>query len=141
MRFLPDVEFLAVQGGYGRQRVPHGRNVQTILPTANMRDDVYARTRLVVIPSKWETWGMVGPEAMASGIPVVAAPTPGLRESLGDAGVFVDTMNFGQWVETVRRLLDPDEWAAASARALARADELAALDSGAVFVEALEGLA
>lgn len=140
IRFMPDVEFLAVLGGYGRQRVPYGRNVQVVQPTADMRADVYRRTRVVTIPSKWETWGMVGPEAMCSGIPVVAAPTPGLRESLGDAGVFVETTDFGGWLREVRRLLEPGEWEEASGRALERAAELAAQDDTVAFVEALEGL-
>ena len=140
VRFMPDVQFLAVQGGYGKQRLPHGSNVKTLSPTKNMRDDVYAQTRVVVIPSKWETWGMVGPEAMASGIPVVAAPTPGLRESLGDAGVFVETTDFGGWLREVRRLLDPMEWAEASHKALSRAAELEAASDPQGFVKALEGL-
>lgn len=140
VRFMPDVEFLAVEGGYGRQRFPQGRNVEIVRSTADMRRDVYARTRVVVIPSKWETWGMVGPEAMCSGIPVVAAPTPGLRESLGDAGVFVETTNFSGWLHEVRRLLDPSEWQEASRKALCRAEELAGQDDTRKFVEALEGL-
>lgn len=140
VRFMPDVGFLAVRGGYGRQREPYGQNVDVVGPVEDMRREVYARTRVVVIPSKWETWGMVGPEAMCSGIPVVAAPTPGLRESLGDAGVFVETTNFGGWLGEVRRLLDPVEWQEASLRALSRAEELAAQDDTGRFVEALEGL-
>ncbi len=140
VRFMPDVEFLAVLGGYGKQRTPQGRNVKVVQSTPDMRRDVYSETRVVTIPSKWETWGMVGPEAMCSGIPVVAAPTPGLRESLGDAGVFVDITDFGGWLREVRRLLDPSEWAEASAKALSRSEELAAQDDTVGFVDALEGL-
>lgn len=140
VRFMPDLEFLAVRGGYGRQRDPYGRNVRIMLPTHNMRDDVYAQTRIVTIPSKWETWGMVGPEAMCSGIPVIAAPTPGLRESLGAAGIFVETANFQGWVNAVRNLSDVSAWQVASERSLERAAELAAQDDRPRFVEALEGL-
>lgn len=140
IRFMPDLRFLAVRGGYGQQQEPQGVNVKTIYPTKNMRDDVYSRTRVLVVPSRWETWGMCGVEAMCSGIPVVAAPTPGLRESLGDAGIFVETANFSGWLDAVRRLCDPSVWAEASARSLARVAELEKVDSVGVFVDALEGL-
>lgn len=140
-RFMPDLMFLGVEGGYGRQRhPPMSRNVEVIGPTKNMRDDVYRRTRVLVVPSKWETWGMVGQEALCSGIPVVASPTPGLRESLGDAGVFVDTANFGGWLEAIRSLSDPVVWSEASEKALRRAQELASVDNTGRFVRALEGL-
>lgn len=140
VRFMPDLEFLAVRGGYGQQQEPQGRNVTTIYPTKNMRADVYSKTRVLCVPSRWETWGMVGVEAMCSGIPVVAAPTPGLRESLGDAGIFVETVNFNGWLGAVRKLADPVVWAEASARSLARVAELEQIDSVGVFVEALEAL-
>jgi glycosyltransferase involved in cell wall biosynthesis len=83
---------------------------------------------------------MVGPEAMCSGIPVVASPTPGLRESLGDAGIFVDTSNLNAWFEAVRALQDPSAWQEASLKALSRAEQLAAQDDTVEFVRALEGL-
>lgn len=137
---LPEVSFLGVRGGYGQQHTPRARNVETIDTTSNMRDDVFARTRVLLMPSERETWGMVGVEAMCSGIPVIAHPTPGLRESLGDAGVFVDRDDIDGWVREITRLQDPDEWAAASTRALERVAQLdhrADLDR---FADAVESL-
>lgn len=140
VRFMPDVRFLGVRGGYGKQRDLYGHNVDVIQPTSRMRD-VYRQTRVVVMPSLHETWGMVGPEAMCSGIPVVAAPTPGLRESLGSAGMFVELRDFGGWLAAVRSLVDDESaWSVASERALRRAEELVAQDDRPRFVEALEGL-
>ena len=140
IRFMPDVDFLGVQGGYGKQRSLVGQNVETIGVTQDMRADVYSRTRVLLMPSKAETWGMVGVEAMCSGIPVLASPTPGLKESLGAAGVFVDANNFKGWMSELRRLLDPVEWAAASAKSLARVSELDPYDGAVRFVKAIEGL-
>jgi glycosyltransferase involved in cell wall biosynthesis len=140
VRFMPDVGFLAVRGGYGKQRDMVGRNVETLAPTQDMRGDVYSRTRVLLIPSKAETWGMVGVEAMCSGIPVMASPTPGLVESLGDAGIFVADNNFKGWMSELRRLLDPVEWSAASARSLARVAELDPYEGAVRFVKAIEGL-
>lgn len=139
-RVMPERPFLGVRGGYGAQQGVNGRNVTVLGQTANMRDDVYARTRVLLMPSEYETWGMVGVEAMASGIPVIAHPTPGLRESLAGAGIFVHRDNGQAWVDAIRALDDPDEYAHRSERALKRSAELAALDDRDAFVEALEEL-
>jgi glycosyltransferase involved in cell wall biosynthesis len=76
------------------------------------------------MPSAHESWGRVGVEAMTSGIPVIAAPTAGLKESLGDAGVFCDRDDLDAWEQALRRLLDGRRWKAASRKAKARAAEL-----------------
>ncbi len=127
---FPHRQFLGVRGGYGVQILPRGPddvpNVE-VLPHVRpdrMRDEVYARTRVLLMPSAHESWGRVGVEAMCSGIPVIAHPTPGLRESLGDAGIFADRGDLDAWEEALRRLLDGRRWRAASRRAKARAAEL-----------------
>lgn len=119
-------QWLAVEGGYGSQAHPGSRHpgVTWQAQTANIRDDVYARTRVLLMPSEYESWGRVGVEAMAAGIPVIASPTKGLRESLGSAGIFVDRRDLRAWRRELDRLDDPDEYRLASKRALERADEL-----------------
>jgi glycosyltransferase involved in cell wall biosynthesis len=123
---LPDRKFLAVQGGYGVQILDDLPNVTIVphLPPERMRDEVYARTRVLLMPSAHESYGRVGVEAMCSGIPVIAHPTDGLRESLGDAGVFVDRDDIDGWENALRRLLDGRRWRHASARARRRVTEL-----------------
>lgn len=121
--------FLVVEGGYGTQlRAPAGlSNITRQLRTAAMRDDVYARTRVLFVPSSYESWGRVATEALCSGIPVVAHPTAGLVESLGSAGIFVDRRDVDGWVAALERLDDPAEYRSASAASRARAVELDAL--------------
>lgn len=127
---FPDKPFLGVRGGYGPQVLPRGGddlpNVTILphVPAGEMRDQVYARTRILLMPSAHESWGRVGIEAMCSGIPVIAHPTEGLRESLGDAGIFADRDDLDAWERELRRLLDGRRWRAASKRAQARASEL-----------------
>lgn len=137
-RQLPHRSWLAVLGGYGDQMRPRGATV--LSPTQDMQRDVWPRTRILLIPSARETWGMVGVEALASGIPVIASDLPGLRESLGDAGVFLPPNDTEAWAAEVERLHDPAEWAAASAKAKARSAELAADDPRPRFAAALEAL-
>lgn len=138
---MPPVPFLGVRGGWGRQEYRrHAVNVEIIRATPNMRDDVWVRTRILLMPSERETWGMVAVEAMCSGIPVIAHPTAGLRESLGDAGCFVDRGDLGGWQTEIRRLLIPEEWQVASKAARRRLEELD-FDSGLVrFAQHVEAL-
>lgn len=127
---FPDRRFLGVRGGYGVQVTPHGPddlpNVAVLahVPPHEMRDQVYARTRVLLMPSAHESWGRVGVEAMCSGIPVVASPVPGLRESLGDAGIFCDRGDVDAWEQALRFLLDGRRWRSASRKAKSRAAEL-----------------
>lgn len=119
---LPDIPFLGVTGAHGVQvRDGMPPNVQVIRQTSDMRGDVWARTRVLTVPSVYESYGMGAVEACASGIPVVAHPTPGLREALGDAATFVDREDHRGWAEAVQRLYgDGPDRRAAGAAALER---------------------
>lgn len=142
-RRLPDRKFLGVVGGYGEQDVRDLPNVQILdhMPPERMRGDVYARTRILLMPSRHESWGRTAVEAMHSGIPVIAAPTAGLRESLGQAGTFADPADVDAWEQALRRLLDRRRWRTASKRALARAAELDPTDDLNRWCDALEDVA
>jgi glycosyltransferase involved in cell wall biosynthesis len=56
------------------------------------------------MPSKEETWGRTAVEAMSSGIPVIAHPTPGLKECCKDAALFVERTNIQEWSRLIIRL-------------------------------------
>lgn len=85
---MPNEKFLGVKGGYGNQVLDQPKNVKIVENMADIRK-AYAKSRIVMMPSRYESWGRVAVEAMSCGIPVIANPTPGLQESLGDAGYFV----------------------------------------------------
>jgi glycosyltransferase involved in cell wall biosynthesis len=72
--------------------------------------ELYRGAAALVLPTRYEGFGLPVLEAMASGTPVVATPDPALREVAGDAAVYAE----------------PDEFAAALRRALERRGELAA---------------
>lgn len=136
---MPARRFLGVRGGYGPQRPPMLPNVEVMDHQPDLRP-VYGRTRVLLMPSRVETWGMTAVEAMAAGIPVIAHPTPGLRESLGPAGIFADREDTRAWHQALVRLDDVDEYDRASAAALARARELDPAHSLAEFATAVEGV-
>lgn len=102
---LGSLPFLGVTGAHGKQVTRGVRgNVRIIPQTSDMRRDVWARTRVLTAPSVYESYGMAAVEALASGIPVIAHPTLGLREALGDAGVFIDRSDTRAWVAAIRAL-------------------------------------
>lgn len=112
--------FLGVYGDYGHQVHGWWFNTKTSMSVDDMRQ-VWSQTRILLMPSEKETWGRVGVEAMCAGIPVIAHPTPGLCESLGDAGIFCDRDDLDAWVTAIETLSDPQVWQRASQRALWRA--------------------
>lgn len=140
---MPDQQFLAVRGAYGEQILPDLPNVEIVdhVDGADMRDRVYARTRVLLMPSSYESWGRAGVEALASGIPVIAHPTPGLCESLGEAGIFVGREDVDGYEAVLRKLGAAAEYRLASKRAKARSVELNPASDLAAWCSAIEGLA
>lgn len=143
---LPDHRFLGVLGGYADQLVPSPLppNVEIRPGTPDIRE-VFRRTRVLLMPSRFETFGRLALEAAACGIPTIANPVEGLRESLGDAGIWARRDQVDEWVAELRRLDDETAYAEASARARAQADvwdaepELAALEARLVALAARTG--
>ncbi|PTM86549.1 glycosyltransferase family 4 protein [Streptomyces spinosirectus] len=142
--WTPEWNFLGVRGAYGRQVMPPPRlpNCEVVdgVPGQRMREHVYSRSRVVLMPSLYESWGRVAVEAFASGIPVVAHPTPGLVESLGEAGIFAYRDDLNAWIHALSSLRDPDNWARASRRAKARSIELSAAPDLDLWSDAVEAL-
>jgi glycosyltransferase involved in cell wall biosynthesis len=108
-------------GGWGDQVVPDPipTNVAIMGPVDDARD-IYARTRILLMPSSYEPYGRVGLEAAASGIPTLASDVPGIREALGEAGTFLPVADVGAWVDAVRQLDDRQRYESASLEAAER---------------------
>ena len=119
----PDHSYLGVMGGYGDQVIGRSKNLKYEDNTPDIKS-VYRKTRILIMPSSYESWGRVAVEAMCSGIPVIAHPTPGLKESLGFAGLFAHRDRVGEWVNIIKQLDDPGYYAEMSAKAAERAAQL-----------------
>ena len=122
---MPTVDFLGVGGDYDTQvRDKTVKNIRYMKNTPQIKE-VYSITKILLVPSKQESWGRVAVEAMSSGIPVIANPTPGLKEACGSAGLFANRDNVTEWVVLINQLLESQTfYAKKSSECLARAKEL-----------------
>lgn len=126
---FPEVSFLGVKGGYGKQEIRHDLpNVEFMENDFDIRK-AFAKTKLILMPSVYESYGRVACEATASGIPSIVSDTPGLREALGDAGTYLDPRDVDAWETALRASLTPRKYGALSKAALERSEALDALSA------------
>jgi glycosyltransferase involved in cell wall biosynthesis len=90
---MPRKKFLAVKGSYSEphyfgQAGDFPRNVKVVPNTPDILQ-VYNQTRILLMLSRYESWGMTATEAMCNGIPVICTPTDGLKENCADAGIYL----------------------------------------------------
>lgn len=106
-RIMSDRKFIGVRGAYGEQ-IDYPEELPNVTIYKNDPDvkKIYEQSRIVIMPSAYESWGRVAIEAASSGIPVIANATPGLKESLGDAGVFADYQSVADYVDAIKLLDD-----------------------------------
>jgi glycosyltransferase involved in cell wall biosynthesis len=106
-RRMPQYQFLGVKGSYGTQIVPKPLpdNATVLANTPDVRG-IFARTRLLLMPSAYESWGRAAMEAAASGIPTIAHPTPGLLECLQTGGIYADRGDINAWEEAIIETLE-----------------------------------
>lgn len=81
---LPDIEDIA-------SKIPNVELHPRVAP-----EDVYKyfdQTRILLVPSRYETYGMSAIEAAGYGIPSVHVDTPHVREGIGEAAVLVPPLN------------------------------------------------
>lgn len=93
----PDIPFTLVESweldetwrDYQRHRSSCLHNVEWLPATADMRS-LYARARLVMMPSLWEeTYGRTVIEAQLNGLPVIASDRGALPDTVGAGGLIV----------------------------------------------------
>lgn len=122
-RAMPHKSFLGVLGSYDEQITQTLPNV-TYVPNSPDIKQWYAQTRILLMPSKYESWGRTATEAMCSGIPVICSDTPGLRENCEKGGIFIKNRdNVKEWVEAITKLDDKKTYSWASRKAKARSRE------------------
>lgn len=124
-RRLPDHEFLGVIGSYDDDNKPGNPLPNlTLIPNTSDILPVYRQTRVLLMPSKYESWGMTATEAMCNGIPVICTRTPGLVENTGGKMLYCRRSDIEAWIYCIEELDDPDRYLAYSLEATGRSREL-----------------
>ena len=110
---LPLAEFQLYLGGYGQDEqlikdlardLPHVKLLGAI-------EDVpafLADCDVIVIPSRWEPWGLVCLEAKAAGRPIVAFAVDGLTEQIQGCGLLVTPHEPNKLAEAIKSLPQHD---------------------------------
>ena len=124
---LPNRRFLFLSGarasGQMTRRASALSNVTCLAWTSDMAS-IFARTRLLLMPSIWEEpFGRLPVEAGAFGIPTLASARGGLPESVGKGGVLIDPPDdISLWTRQIDAFDDAAHYAHYSAEALRHAE-------------------
>jgi glycosyltransferase involved in cell wall biosynthesis len=144
---MPDKNFIGVVGSYdnpGPMKLSQDQIINMMPPNVKIVENspdilsVYRQTRLLLMPSDYESWGRTATEAMCNGIPVVCTPTAGLKENCGEAARYVGapvpvivpgeasvfTGKVEEWVKAIREFDNKETYQKYSVLCRARAGEL-----------------
>jgi glycosyltransferase involved in cell wall biosynthesis len=81
-----------------------GRVVKLGRVQSDVRDSLMSHAQMVVVPSRYEGFGLPALEAMAAGVPVVVSDIPALAEVGPDGGPRVGVDDVAGWTEAVALL-------------------------------------
>lgn len=121
-RRMPDRKFLGVRPYYGNMTtpLPLGGNIEWILFSDDVRT-ILRRTRILLVPSFYESFGRVAVEAMVNGIPVLysksaqKSPYPGgsmegMQSWIGNAAISCHRDKPEEWMEAIQSLDDEETY-------------------------------
>ena len=111
---FPDLKLVLVgRKGWGYSEVVEAIREEDVAKQVICMDDVsdetlrglYQMALLFVYPSLNEGFGLPLPEAMASGLPIVASPEAASRDVVGDAAILCPLDDPKGWLETIADLI------------------------------------
>ncbi len=131
---LSDLDWRYTMVGDGEQRA----ELEALAATLGIRERVdfagfqeevlpfYQAADALLVPSLWEGFGLVAVEALAAGIPVLAAKVPGISEVLGSdgkVGFLLDLERIEDWTAAVQKVASQADGGVPATLARARAKE------------------
>jgi len=99
-RFFPELWSLVEKLGLQKMVLFLDFVLQEDLPA------LYSGAEIFVLPSLYEGFGLPLVEAMACGVPVVAAKGGAMEEVVGTAGIMVDPINVNEMAEAMNHILE-----------------------------------
>jgi glycosyltransferase involved in cell wall biosynthesis len=118
---MPRRKFLGVLPYYGELRIPPSPGNIEWIPFDDDIRNILKRTRILLVPSYYESFGRVAVEAMINGIPVLyskpaaksvypGGSTEGMEEWIGDAGISCNRDIIQEWTDAIVSLDDADTY-------------------------------
>lgn len=147
-RRFPNKKFLGVRPYYNIVNVPTLPNIEWMDLQEDIRN-VFAKTRVVLMPSLYESWGRVAFEAMFNGIPVLytkpienpsypTGSTEGLHAWISESAIGCDSRGPEEWVAGITALDSPETYASYSAKAYACTSAMNIFDESAIIESRLK---
>ena len=138
---MPNRKFLGVRPYYGELWVPPAPSNVEWIPFDDDVRNILKRTRILLMPSEYESFGRIAVEAMYNGIPVLyskpdpnskspSGTTEGMEEWILPAGIACMRDKPEEWIAAIESLDDADTY---SARQTAVKDHIRSLN---LFTEA-----
>ena len=148
-RAMPDHKFLGILPYYGEKTVPPSPDNIQWIPFQNVIRDVLKRTRILLVPSYYESFGRVAVEAMINGIPVIyskpaansvypGGSTEGLDDWIRPAGIGLPRDATQDWANAVRELDDPEAYSQKSEASRAHVEAMNLFGEGARIAGVVE---
>jgi glycosyltransferase involved in cell wall biosynthesis len=119
---MPERKFLGVIPYYGELSVPPAPSNIEWIPFDDDIRNILKRTRILVMPSYYESFGRIAVEAMYNGIPViyskpsskpnrVSGTTEGVEGWISPAGISCERENIDEWASAISALDNEDTYA------------------------------
>lgn len=149
-RAMPDRKFLGILPYYGEKNLPPCPENIKWIPFQDDIRNVLKDTRILLVPSYYESFGRVAVEAMINGIPVIysrpvansvypGGSTEGLEEWIRPAGIGLPRDATSEWADAVRALDDPDAYAQKSEESREHVESMKLFGEGTRIAEMVEG--
>jgi glycosyltransferase involved in cell wall biosynthesis len=148
-RAMPERKFLGILPYYGEKNVPPSPENVEWIPFQNDIRDVMKRTRILLVPSYYESFGRVAIEAMINGIPVMyskpvtnsiypGGSTEGLDEWIRPVGIGLSRDATNEWADAIRVLDDPEAYLQKSEESREHVEAMRVFEEGSRISELVE---
>lgn len=132
---MPERKFLGVLPYYGELRVPLAPPNVIWVPFDDDIRNILRKTRILLMPSYYESFGRIAVEAMINGIPVLyskpvvpsqypGGSTEGVQEWIGPSAIACARDSPEEWARAIQELDDPDVYSSRSVSSKEHIDSL-----------------
>lgn len=80
------------------------------LNTIDEKIEYFTSSQITIVPSRFESWGIVSIESQACATPVVAANIPGLRQTVENQKTGILYNSFKELIESIKKILENDSF-------------------------------